>query len=265
MMPQRFWLVAFLSFVGMVSLHAEDVTITSIVDPAAASVLHSRAIHIYLRANKPDVVVSNVALSLNEELSAVRPDLKKEAMSFENLTNSREMDEIHLDVTKKTELLFHYRSRSFWSPLSDWNLITFEPGMQKLTLRYELNPPVTGPSVGLSEPVEVMITAPALSVTVGGAAGALALALLRFIYRLRKADGPIHWRAEFLETVIAVFAGGLIAGILTFLGALLKDANLGVEIAATSWKGGVIIGLFSYKLGDILAQKLWDQPEAPRP
>ena len=84
-----------------------------------------------------------------------------------------------------------------------------------------------------------------------------------FVYRLWRSHQTVSWAAEIREVLIAVCAGGLIAGVLTFLGDLVTEKQFGVQIAATSWKGGFIIGLFAYKLGDFLAQKLWDEPAAP--
>jgi hypothetical protein len=240
----------------------QQVTFRYSVDPASGSVLQSRAIHVYLRTGIADIVVTKIALEPSEELRSVRPDLKTEQPTFTNVTNPAEHDEIHPDAKGETELIFLWPSRPFWSPLKDWDLILFEPGKQTLTFRHEEKPPVVGEPHQFSGPIEATFTAPRLAVTLGGSAGALALALLRLIYRLRGGGKTVAWLSEFREAIIAVCAGALIAGILTFLGDLLIEARLGVQLAATSWKGGLIIGLFSYKIGDILAHKFWDEPEA---
>lgn len=243
----------------------QQVNVRYTVDPPSGSVLQARAIHIFLRTNAVDLVVSNILLEPSEELGAVRPDLSQLVGDFENVTKPSEHDEIHLDAKQETELIFRWPGTGFWSPLGSWKLMSFEPGKQTLTLRHVEEPPISGDAHQFSDPVEVNYTAPPLAVAIGGAAGALALALLRAIYRLRGAvASKVGWSAELREAAIAVCAGGLIAGILTFLGDLLSDRQLGVQIAATSWKGGFIIGLFSYKLGDFLAQKLWDEPAAPK-
>jgi hypothetical protein len=263
-MIRRCWAFIACAIAPIAALAADtqQVTVRFTIDPVSGSVLQTRAIHVYLRTNVPDIVVTKVMLEPSEELLAVRPDLKAEPPNFTDVTNPAEHDELHPDIKGETELIFRWPNRPFWSPLQDWDLIFFEPGKQTLTLRHEEKPPVAGEPHQFSDPVEATFTAPRLAVTLGGAAGALALAVLRLIYRLRGADKSIAWLREAREALLAVFAGALIAGILTFLGDLLIEARLGVQLAATSWKGGFIIGLFSYKLGDVFAQKFWDEPQA---
>jgi hypothetical protein len=249
-----------ISAVPLFADESTDVAIRCVIDPKTDSVLQSRTIHIYVHGIKPNVTLTDIRLSLNEVLRRSRPDLTTALRP----NGYSETTEAHLGQgTKEFELVFDYPAGRFSSPLANFDLVQLEPGTQ--TLNFEAGsqaPPQPSSQPITPLPVEFPISAPMLSIMLGGCAGALALALLRFIYRLRSKRESVQWKREAAEALIAIGAGALIAWTLTFVGGLVSGDKLGIQISATSWKGGVIIGLFSYKIGDLLAQKLWDQPSA---
>ena len=167
---------------------------------------------------------------------------------------------------KKTrcELKFKFTGVSRWDGLRNWSRITLNPGVQTLNFQANETEPTGNTVEHIDEQLDFDVRAPELAVVLGGALGALMLALLRMIYRLRPGTQRIDWPREIKEAIIAVCGGAVIAWSLTFVGGLISDAKLGVQISATSFKGGVIIGLLSYKIGDLLAQKLWKAPKAAR-
>jgi hypothetical protein len=236
-----------------------DVAFHYSIDPPSASILHSRAIHIYVRGNKPDLTLTNITLRPNQILGSTRPDIG-ETLPFSNASEgSNNPSEVHLgDGKHDVELIFKYKSGSFWMPLRHSELMILEPGAQKLTFTAQVREPMNSNVFrSTTDSIEMFFAAPDLAITIGGAVGALTLAFLRLVYRFRAAPERLSLSVELREGLFAILGGGLIAWTLTFLGGILSGTNLGIEIAATSWKGGVIIGLFSYKLGEVLAQKLW--------
>ena len=136
----------------------------------------------------------------------------------------------------------------------------FEPGSRKLEFRAQVQNPVTGGTSKIIKFVDLDVQAPTLAVTLGGAVGAVFLVMLRVLYhRLRPTRGKKRgWKRELSEAAIALVAGTMIAFTLTFVGGLLSNRALGIQIAATNFRGGFLIGLFSYKIADIWAKKLWE-------
>ncbi len=242
-----------------------DVTIRYNVDPSSGSILKRREIHVFIRGRLPDLTLTNIQLKPTVTLKDARPDLEDPLPGkyVDETGQKLDLTEVHLPEKSDIEFVFDYKSGSAWAPLRNQALMSVEPGTQQLTLNAQIKSPVAGVDPKpLDEPLEFAVTAPSVAVTFGGAVGALALALLRFVYRLRVGGEKVEWRQEVREGIIAICTGALIAWSLTFLGGLLSDANLGLQISATSFKGGVIIGFLSYKIGDLLAQKLWDKPKA---
>lgn len=247
------------------TVNGGDVAVRHIVDPPSASVLQSRAIHVFLRANRPDVFVSDISLSLSEELRVARADLGAETIPLTEIKGASLAARLALSETVEKELIFRYQPGPFWAPLRNANLLRFEPGQQFLAFRAKAEAYPLTQSADIDLPLALVTTAPTLAIMLGGACGALLLALLRVVYRhLRSKGKSIGWQAELRECIVAVSAGGLIALTMTFVGGLLSHPNFGIQLAATSWQGGIIIGLFSYKVGDFLAQKLWDEPPPPK-
>jgi hypothetical protein len=243
-----------------------DVTIRYKVDPSSGSILKRREIHVFVRGRLSDLTLKDVELKPSVTLKDARPDLEDALPGkyFDETGPRTDLTEVHLPDNSDLEFIFEYKRGSVWAPLRNPALMTVEPSTQQLTLSAQVKSPVANvnpPLPSLDEPVEFAVTAPSLAVTFGGAVGALALAFLRLVYRLRAGGPKVDWRSEVREGTIAICGGALIAWSLTFLGGLLSDASLGVQISATSFKGGVIIGLLSYKIGDLLAQKLWDKPK----
>jgi hypothetical protein len=247
-----------------------DIAFRYKVDPPSASILNRRVVQIFLRGNKPDITLTEIILVPNVALTSARPELGA-TLKGKNVTEGGDLSdisEVHLgDGKREVELLFEYPSGSGWSPLCNFELTQLEPGPQSLVFKAKAQTATAEakPMEPLSESVEFNITAPTLSITLAGMAGAMTLALLRFLYRLRGGTQKMTLRVEAREALIAICAGGLIAFSLTYLGGLLSGSEFGIQISATSWKGGFIIGLFSYKIADLIAQKLWEKEKPPPP
>jgi len=269
--------VGFLPLVLAFGQDTRDVAFHYKVDPESVSILRRREIHVYVRGNRPDLTLTHIFLKPGVELEDFRRDAFDEIVTTKGSKTLSlpcktsdgeavgEAKEIHLgDGKTEIELIFSFSEGQFWSPCWNRRLNWIEPGLQDLEFQANIESESHGAAKTLKEPIHLSATAPALSVTLGGVLGAFGLALLRFVYRLREGSREVDWRAERREGLIAIVGGAIIAWALTFIGGILDSAKLGIEIAATSCKGGVIIGFFSYKIGDLLAQKLWGKNKPPK-
>jgi hypothetical protein len=252
--------------VHLVQLNAEEVRNAAVrysIDPSSASILKRREIHLYVKGTNADVILNHITLEPNVTLKSVRPELDSLPCSYVNQIGEEvECGDIKLKGLAQIELKFEFKPASGLDALRNWSQITLEPGTQSLHFQAKEQQSLGNTVEEIDQSLDFDVKAPAIAVVIGGAAGALLLAALRMIYRLRPGTRTVDWFQEMKEALIAICGGAVIALSLTFLGGLLSDAKWGVQISATSFKGGVIIGLLSYKIGDLLAQKLW---KAPRP
>lgn len=228
------------------------------VDTGSASVLKGRLVHVVLRNDGPaDVSIVQIELRLDADLATARDDIAKHVLPCLGRADPYRVEE-QLAAGKEVELLFQYPKAAFWHPLCNLDLLTFDPGVHKLEFRAQVQNPLTRVGAKMIKSVDMDCQAPPLSVALGGAVGALALVLLRFTYHLRKAQGDFTWKNELREALLALIAGIVIAAALTAVGGFLSNRAWGIQIAATNFRGGLIIGLFSYKIADIWAKKLWE-------
>jgi hypothetical protein len=271
----RFLLALLLFSAGIASFADEStddrdakhyVTISTDIDPADASVLEARDVRITFRAIKDGLDVTNIRLSSGVRLRAARPDW------WSPEGRSANPDELVLkQAGEEKTAVFHLEAGAWWSPLFNIALLTLEPGNEPFKLSFNLQPPArrdasTPDPIPVEDwKVDVPVSAPRLVVVCGGAVGALLSALIRVVWRWRGGGRILTLKEELREAAVTVFGGALVALVLTFLGGSFVRNSIGLQIVATSWNGGIAIGLFSYILGDQLAQKIWRKERAPRP
>lgn len=227
------------------------------VDPPTTSVIKPRRIRILLRNEGiADVSIVQIALTLGAELADARDDIPP-LLPCPGRIDPFRLEE-QLAAGKEVELTFEYPRGSFWLPLTNLELLVFEPGSRKLEFSAQIQNPLNGHSSKMVRTIDFDAQAPTLAVTLGGAVGALLLVLLRALWHLRPSRGRKRsFKRELYEAGIALGAGTVIAFILTFVGGFLSNRALGLQIAATNFRGGFVIGLFSYKIADLWAKKLW--------
>jgi hypothetical protein len=227
------------------------------VEPVSASVLKARSIHIVLRNDGPaDVSIIQIELRLDTDLIAARQDLISPVLPCVGRTDAYRIEQ-QLAAGKEVELVFQYPKGAFWWPLGNLDLMTFDPAVHKLEFMALVQNPLTRAGAKMTKAVDFDCQTPPLAVTLGGGVGALSLVVLRFIYHLRKSRAKFSWKNELREAVLALAAGIVIAAVLTGVGGFLSNRAWGIQVAATNFKGGFIIGLFSYKIADFWATKLW--------
>lgn len=233
------------------------VSFEAAVEPVTASVLRPRRVRVLLRNDgQADVSLVRVEVRTDPDITSARRDLPRELLPCVRCMDPNRVEQ-QIPAGKEVEILFDYPRGSFWLPLRNLDLAVFEPGLHKLQFTAQAQNPVTQQMARLSKTIDIDMQAPVLSIMLGGAVGALILAVLRALYRLRGAQAKLTLKIEIREAAIAIVAGILVAFVLTFAGGLLNSRALGIQFAATSFKGGLLVGIFSYKIADLLASRLW--------
>lgn len=108
----------------------------------------------------------------------------------------------------------------------------------------------------IEEKVKIKLDPPVSSILWGSILGSLLLALYIALYKRTKEMLP--WKIT-LSRFVSVSLTGIVSGfIIIFLLFRFKNLDLPVTIAVTDFFGGMVLGLFTYKLGDWLYNKLAD-------
>jgi hypothetical protein len=108
----------------------------------------------------------------------------------------------------------------------------------------------------IEEKVMVKLEPPVNSILWGSILGSVLLALYIALYKRTKE--MLSWKIT-LSRFVSVSLTGIVSGIIIiFLLFRFKNLDLPVTIAVTDFFGGLVLGLFTYKLGDWLYSKLAD-------
>jgi hypothetical protein len=151
------------------------VTFQYSVDPITTSILKARRIHIILRNEGPaDVSIIQIELRLDGDLVTDREDLSTPLLPCSDRIDPLRVEQ-QLASGKEVELIFQYPRGSFWLPLTNLDLMMFEPGSRKLEFRAQVQNPMTRSTAKIIKSVDLDVQAPTLAVTLGGAVGELFL------------------------------------------------------------------------------------------
>jgi hypothetical protein len=144
-----------------------------------------------------------------------------------------------------------YQVSSFFSPLINHRLLTFMPNDYevRVAVKYKIPPQRI---TAIQERVKIHIDPPLSSLIWGGVCGSLLLALFLMTYRLLRRTTSKNLRQIAVETLILILAGTVCAIIAIILLYRFKELPLPINIAVNDFYGGIVIGLFTYKLGDWL-------------
>jgi len=108
----------------------------------------------------------------------------------------------------------------------------------------------------IEEKVKVKLDPPVSSILWGTILGSILLALYIALYRRTKE--MLSWKIT-VSRFVSVSLTGIVSGIIiVFLLFRFKNLDLPVTITVTDFFGGLVLGLFTYKLGDWLYGKLAD-------
>ena len=144
-----------------------------------------------------------------------------------------------------------YQVSSSFSTLFNRQLLTFMPNDYevRVVVNYKIPPQR---DTAIQERVKLHIDPPLSSLIWGGVFGSLLLALFLVTYRLLRQPSSRNLRQIAVETLMLTLAGVVCAIIAIILLYRFKELPLPINIAVNDFYGGIVIGLFTYKLGDWL-------------
>ncbi|WP_312539080.1 hypothetical protein [Achromobacter mucicolens] len=142
-----------------------------------------------------------------------------------------------------------WSNQSWYDSLFNANLRLFvDVGVQGID-------PTDGPSVAPKEPKNfrffpvIPVQASELCIFVGGAVGAMLLAVFVWVERLLKnPEVRERWAVNIFVTFLAGLRGAILSAIALLLGQMTQVAGSPVVLTVTDFSGGLLIGLFSYPL-----------------
>ena len=146
--------------------------------------------------------------------------------------------------------------QSFFSWLLNQHTFLFLPGTYTIRCVVEYKAKETYGSI--QEEIPIDLEPPLGSLLRGGIVGSLLLAIFLPIYRFSRHEPPAPWQPENpmlrmpLTFIQISISGSVVSVIAILLLQRLGDLDLPVTIDVKDWIGGVIIGLFSYQIGDTL-------------
>jgi len=147
-------------------------------------------------------------------------------------------------------------ARTCWYfPFVDFRLLFFRPGEYEsrvvITYRY-----MDRAETMAEEKALVLLDPPLHAIIWGSVIGSFLLSLFIALYNLMKTDFP---RRKIWIRFFYVSVNGIVSGIiLVMLIFRMKDLGLPIEISVTDFLGGIVLGLFTFKLGDWVYSKLVD-------
>jgi hypothetical protein len=147
-------------------------------------------------------------------------------------------------------------ARTYWYfPFISPSLLFFRPGEYEarvvITYRY-----LDRPETMIEEKALVRLDPPLSAIIWGSVIGSFLLSLFITLYNLMKTDYP---RNKIWIRFFYVSINGIVSGIiLVLLIYRMKNLGLPIEISVTDFIGGIVLGLFTFKLGDWIYTKLVD-------
>ena len=144
---------------------------------------------------------------------------------------------------------------SWYFPIADFRMLFFKPGEyeSRVIVTYKYSDRAETMS---EEKVAVKLGPPMYAIIWGSVLGSLLLSLFIAVYNLMKTNFP---RRKIFVRFVYVSVNGIISGIiLVLLISRMKNLGLPIEITVADFIGGVVLGLFTFKLGDWIYEKLVD-------
>jgi hypothetical protein len=208
------------------------------------------------------VLVSNLT-DKDLRLKSVRIIMPSEFVAARASTVKLETTDLDVLLKPGQEKLSSYtipaESTSVFRSLMNNQLVTFIPAEYdtRIVVTYQFPP---DPETDHIEIAKIKLEPPLIALMWGGAIGAMLLALFRFANRWHN-DPVSRSRKAFYENLGLGLAGCVTAVIALFLLFRLQGLQLPISVTVTDFFGGIIVGLFSFKLGDFIFEKLFGQPK----
>ena len=144
-----------------------------------------------------------------------------------------------------------YQNNAWIDTLINYQLLSFIPSNYdvRAVVIYQVPP---AKETVIQEITKIYIEPPLSSLMWGGVLGSLLLALFMTTYRLSKRVNYKSFLSDIAGALALVSAGSVCAIITIILLYRFKDLALPININVNDFYGGIVIGLFTYKLGDWL-------------
>ncbi len=202
--------------------------------------------------------IKSVKLFLPQSLSAIRPDF-----------NEIITDELHA-IGGEDERIYSFGIPRVDMPivesLFDSETLFFVPGKYRLRAEVVLKESGTEKGIrNLYATTELTLEPPLSAVLRGGVIGALLLALFvpayRILYKRQHDDnqGAGALRFAFGQFVVYFLSGSVVSITAILLIHRIGSANLPISITVNDYLGGIIVGLFSYVIGNALYNQFFEK------
>lgn len=168
-------------------------------------------------------------------------------------------------ISPGSEILYRLRipsaKQSILEGFFETRTLLFTPGEYVVSAEVEyVEPPDASPQ-SMYTTYQLSLKPPLSAVLRGGVLGALLLAIFVPAYRVlhgRTAEAT-RARSALQQAATFLVAGSVVSIIAILLLQRVGGLELPVNVAVNDYLGGVIIGLFSYKIGDVLFQQFFVQ------
>jgi hypothetical protein len=160
-----------------------------------------------------------------------------------------------------TQRVFAFQVSDYSAPFLPTNvrLLAFAPGDYQLQVVVTYRIPL-GADTDSAQLVPISLEPPLSSLFWGGPLGAVLLAAFVATYRWRQGErGPGKILSEAAGTALA---GAVCSAVALLLLYRLEGLELPIKISIRDFFGGIVVGLFSYKLGEIVYRQLWGETVA---
>jgi len=198
-----------------------------------------------------DIFVKNVRVLMPGEFAAARAN-----QGLEDTTSDLSDQQLKPGYQRLVPFTISSQRMNWLTPVWNRRLLTFVPAEYDVSVRVTYNVPPERPDSQAIATAKIILEPPLSSVLWGGVAGATLLALFVGVYDFSR-QGPSRkfWNALGKAVTISA-AGSVSAAIAIILLQRLKGLELPINLTVTDFYGGVVVGLFSYKIGDWLHKEL---------
>ena len=228
-----------------VSLSQQDRAVTSAFD------IHVRVSNF----TGSDIFIKRIQVILPPQFLAAR-----KSNDWQKILNNFE----ERQLTPGSEQLVSFsipQENIYWfGPILKFQLLSFLPNEYdaRIVVSYKV-PPAHDSSV--QEIKKISIEPPLASIMWGGVLGSLLLALFLGTYRFLRRTAKRRLWQEVKEAFVLFLAGSICAIIAILLLYRFKELPLPVNINVNDFYGAIVIGLFTYKLGDWLFDQFFGKTE----
>jgi len=217
--------------------------------------IHGRVINL----TDVDLFLTSAEVILAGEYQAARGESENEVKKY----TYKELKEQKLTPGDECSLNFiiPFQNIAWYSTLLNSRLLTFQPKNYEfiVVLNYRI---ATKGKTSIQKLIEVKIEPPMSSLIWGGILGSLLLAIFLGAYKFSRSTTPIKLKDILKESAKLFVAGSISAIIIVILLYRYKDFPLPINITINDFYGGIVLGLFTYSLGDLLYKKLKESKES---